>query len=603
MSDLPPSTGSPTGTPMDSCSVPCESILNVNSPIVPLPSDTNASCRVIAQNMFMHYCSTSAPTWEYYTLIKEYLNFVVCLIPDDTETPSQRVSQFLIHSEEVLKNVDYRIENFINVDLFKCFFCINPDAVNSYVNNLNIEFKLIDDKMSIIPKVESRKRKGSGDSQDLPLKNKFSALEKLSNELDNLNMHTDVDDNSDKALNNNTTITPPPSAPQASKKERCSALYQLFFEIDSNLNANLENIHKLARDIKTSYVGDKIRIEISDPETFRKIQAYLLSNKIPTRSLDRTAVKPAKFVLRGLPLTTNIEDIVAALRNHEIEPLHIALMRNRKTKLPMPLFLLTLKASPGVDQIDSLKIINYLTVSFEPYKFKNVAQCYRCQRYGHSSFVCSLTPRCVRCSGPHLKNECNTQPDKFVCANCNGNHAANYRGCPAHPDNKNKPKKPVNQPSSKFIPAPPPSSNVWAERAKKAAQTAATASSPPSGAAPATPPTPKPQRPPPVSSTPPPNQGPAPPPTPAPPMHKTNCNSSDDDSESHSDFAGIGELFKTFLDFFKQYNVADILNLFKDIASTMNSKRDTMTKLLIVCEKISSYFSSTIDGPSAPHYV
>ena len=79
-------------------------------------------------------------------------------------------------------------------------------------------------------------------------------------------------------------------------------------------------------------------------------------------------------------------------------------------------------------------------------KKKNyAAQYHRCQRFGHGSRNCTLAPKCVKRGAAHLTSEC-TLPQKaspamennaehhkplVKCANCQGNHTANYRGCPS----------------------------------------------------------------------------------------------------------------------------------------------------------------------------
>lgn len=46
---------------------------------------------------------------------------------------------------------------------------------------------------------------------------------------------------------------------------------------------------------------------------------------------------------------------------------------------------------------------------------------------------CNYQVRCVRCGGTHLSTECQKRPDDDpTCANCEGKHPANYRGCSIH---------------------------------------------------------------------------------------------------------------------------------------------------------------------------
>lgn len=69
-------------------------------------------------------------------------------------------------------------------------------------------------------------------------------------------------------------------------------------------------------------------------------------------------------------------------------------------------------------------------------------QCHRCQRFGHGMRFCNISPSCVKCGEKHLTANCKLPvkanlKDATVsrslirCANCSGNHTANFRGCPS----------------------------------------------------------------------------------------------------------------------------------------------------------------------------
>ncbi|GBO08215.1 hypothetical protein AVEN_241302-1 [Araneus ventricosus] len=74
-------------------------------------------------------------------------------------------------------------------------------------------------------------------------------------------------------------------------------------------------------------------------------------------------------------------------------------------------------------------------ISVESYRGrKGPSQCWRCQGFFHSSAGCCLSQKCVKCAGPHTAKECPLAfEDKLTCANCAGDHAANWRQCPKFP--------------------------------------------------------------------------------------------------------------------------------------------------------------------------
>ena len=86
------------------------------------------------------------------------------------------------------------------------------------------------------------------------------------------------------------------------------------------------------------------------------------------------------------------------------------------------------------------KIFNSI-VKFEPPKKKReIPQCTKCQRYGHTKSYCHHSPRCVKCTGNHKTSDCsrNTRSKEVQCTLCNGNHPANYKGCTVYKELQQK---------------------------------------------------------------------------------------------------------------------------------------------------------------------
>jgi len=95
--------------------------------------------------------------------------------------------------------------------------------------------------------------------------------------------------------------------------------------------------------------------------------------------------------------------------------------------------MVSLKRSLNVKDIFSMDTLFYVKVTVEPYKSSGPAQCFICQRFGHSSLQCGHATRCVKCGGDHQSRTCTKNHDtKPTCCNCRGVHTANYRGCPSY---------------------------------------------------------------------------------------------------------------------------------------------------------------------------
>ncbi|GBP31519.1 Nucleic-acid-binding protein from mobile element jockey [Eumeta japonica] len=114
---------------------------------------------------------------------------------------------------------------------------------------------------------------------------------------------------------------------------------------------------------------------------------------------------------------------------------------HRRDGTPLALVLVTLERTESAKRIFGKSILTnecgLLGISVEvPYEKGDLGQCYRCQLYGHGALNYHAPPRCVKCSEPHLTNECSlklTHGSKLTCVNCGESHTANYIGCPKAP--------------------------------------------------------------------------------------------------------------------------------------------------------------------------
>ncbi|GIY51751.1 nucleic-acid-binding protein from transposon X-element [Caerostris darwini] len=147
---------------------------------------------------------------------------------------------------------------------------------------------------------------------------------------------------------------------------------------------------------------------------------------------------------------TSTADIAAALDPEKFKILNIAQLTSGRTKKPLPLFLVKIANSLVADEILKISSLHGIRVTVEKYRGRNiVSQCQRCYGFYHSSENCFLKVHCGVCAGDHPTNECKLQPDAVrKCVNCQGSHAAFYRGCPKFPKRNPPPQK-------RIYPTPP----------------------------------------------------------------------------------------------------------------------------------------------------
>lgn len=253
-------------------------------------------------------------------------------------------------------------------------------------------------------------------------------------------------------------------APQSDKKE--GRIPPIFITTKSDWLSLANSL----RQANLHYAGarstaDGVRIQPSDSGNFRGIVRLLESLKIPFHSFSLKSELNLKVVLRGILETISTDEVKSDLISQGFTPINVS--RMKRDKKPMPLVLVEVPRSEK-NLFDVKSCCGLLIKAEAPRRKEEVGQCHRCQRFGHAQKGCRSDPKCVKCAGPHMTAECkkkrNSTPAK--CANCQGAHTANYKGCPVKavaqrkrasgtkvPHNKQNKKLPTKVP---LPPAPPP---------------------------------------------------------------------------------------------------------------------------------------------------
>lgn len=183
--------------------------------------------------------------------------------------------------------------------------------------------------------------------------------------------------------------------------------------------------------------NNQLKVNVESENQHRDLTKLLNHKKIEWHSYENKQNRPIRVIVKNLHPTYDVNDIKDDLLDKGLKVLDVHNKIKKKkigenyVNIPLPLFMLTFDHSEDIKKIYEIKYICHTKVSIEPLRQnKLIAQCKRCQRYGHTYKYCQRMPACVKCAGLHLTSECNIPKNtRAKCFNCGEEHPASYRGC------------------------------------------------------------------------------------------------------------------------------------------------------------------------------
>ena len=188
--------------------------------------------------------------------------------------------------------------------------------------------------------------------------------------------------------------------------------------------------------------NDAVRININEVDSYRKLIKEFRARDIKFFTYQIKAERAFKVVVRNLHHSIKPEDIKQELQEKGFSVRNVVNIRHSRTKNPLPLFFVDLDPVGEFKSIYEVKALLQHRVTIEsPRPRREIVQCMRCQKFGHTRSYCTLPPVCVKCGQEHDNRACTKGPEVApTCGLCNGNHTANYRGCPEYLKIKNPPR-------------------------------------------------------------------------------------------------------------------------------------------------------------------
>jgi hypothetical protein len=197
-----------------------------------------------------------------------------------------------------------------------------------------------------------------------------------------------------------------------------------------------------------SLANGTVRIYPSTVEDYRKIVTGLRAKNTQYYTFQLKADRAFKVVIRNLHHSIDTKVIKDELQEKGFTVRNVANIQHWKTKVPLPLFFVDLEPTENCKSIYSLQSLVHTRITVEsPLPKRDIVQCKRCQRYGHTRTYCTLQVVCVKCGENHDNRACTKLQDADPkCGLCQGKHPANYKGCAEY-------QKMIKRPSIKTRPA------------------------------------------------------------------------------------------------------------------------------------------------------
>lgn len=195
----------------------------------------------------------------------------------------------------------------------------------------------------------------------------------------------------------------------------------------------MEKLHDAigSRNFVTKSTHRDIQITCKDIDSKRKLIEFIDANKMEYYT--HMDSQQTRVLIKGLNYATSPAWIRNELSRLGFNAVYLAVDKNRRSGNPLDAFNAVLENTPNVSKIFQVnKLGNQLIRIERSIRHAEPMQCHHCQQFGHSKNGCKQKPACLKCAGGHDWKQCNKPSSQEAkCANCGGNHTANYRGCSA----------------------------------------------------------------------------------------------------------------------------------------------------------------------------
>lgn len=261
-----------------------------------------------------------------------------------------------------------------------------------------------------VPMLRNHKRQRTSESppKEISLENRFSSLS------------TDVDMPGPSDVTKKKENKPPPLILYGI--EDVNKLFEAFETVMERTEYSLKIITK-----------NQLRVNCTTVESYKKLMTFVRQKGLIGHTFTRKEERPYRIVIKNLHHTTPHDAIRTEIEKsgNKVRG-EIINARIGPNKRPTTTFFVNIEPGTNNKAVKDIRVIYNTIVTIEdPKKRKVIAQCTKCQQYGHTKNNCLRPYRCVKCAEAHNTTDCpkkdRNSPAK--CALCLGSHPANYKGC------------------------------------------------------------------------------------------------------------------------------------------------------------------------------
>lgn len=207
------------------------------------------------------------------------------------------------------------------------------------------------------------------------------------------------------------------------------------------------------------HAGGRISIQTYKNEHYKALLKELTEANLQFHTYTPSDEKTHGFVIRGLDSKPELEEIKEDLEiTHQI-PIQKVYKMNTNFR---PLYLIITDKNVSLTFLtENIKFVCNTKIKWELHNNnKKMAQCKRCQEWGHATTNCFADPTCAHCAESHWTHQC-MKKEAVKCSNCKQEGHKSYSvECPVYIKRLEFITKPET-PKQKFVDAPAPAVNAW----------------------------------------------------------------------------------------------------------------------------------------------